>query len=242
MKIDSNIRSLIKTDAGCRQLLKELRFENGKYVCLKCKNTKAYEISGRPGVYECSSCGVQVSLTAGTFFHGKKLPLSKCFALLISHLSGETHSASQLARDIGLWVSTVWRWGQQIRFLVNDVFVDDHCVLVDCDSLRKILFRRSVETPAVGNETYKAAESAPSSDDERLAILETQGFISTHHHGVSKKYAQLYAAEYRFSLRSKEYSLKTLIDLFLRLRPVSIESVSSYSSPELIVLPTRTRD
>ncbi len=241
MKIDSNIQSLIKTDAGCRQLLKELRFENGKFVCRKCKNTKAYEISGRPGVYECSGCGVQVSLTAGTFFHGKKLPLTKCFALLISHLSGETHSASQLARDIGLWVSTVWRWGQQIRLLINDVFVDDHCVLVDCDSLRKILFRRSVETAAAGNGAYETAARAPDSDEERLAILETQGFISTHHHGVSKKYAQLYAAEYRFSLRSKEYSLKTLIGLFLGIRPVSVESVSSYSSPELIVLPTRNK-
>jgi len=240
MNIDPAIQNLLQTDAGCRQLLKKLRFENGNFVCPNCQHTNAYELSGRPGVYECSGCGKQTSLTAGTFFHGKKLPLNKCFALLIAFI-GESSSTSQISRDIGLWGSTAWRWGQQIRLLLNNLFIDDDCVLVDSALLKKILFRRSVETPAIGSEEKITPADDLCNDEERLSILETESFISTFHHGISKKYAQLYAAEFRFSLRSKRYSLKELLGLILGAGPVSVEAVSAYSSPKLIVLPNRSR-
>lgn len=242
--VNKNLQNLIQTETSCHQLLKELRFANGNFACANCHHSRAYEISGRPNVYECSHCGKQTSLTAGTFFHGKKLPLKKCFELLFSFLGKKPVSTSQLAKDLDLWESTVWRWSQQLRMILNDLFVDDDSVVVDVAFLKRVLFRRSVETPAIDSAEHNVStepEDELRSEEERLCVLETQGYVSTVHHGVSKKYAQLYAAEFRFFLRAKEQNIMSLLGLILHAGPVSVETVSAYSSPKLVVLPSRTR-
>lgn len=236
----AQVKVLIQTEAGCRQLLKEVRFANEAFDCARCRHTEAYEIKSRPGIIECANCGKQTSLTAGTFLHGKKLPLTKCFAILFAFLNNKPKSTSQLAEELDLWESTVWRWGQQIRLLLNDLFIDIEDCAVDIGVIRRVLFRRSVETPAVNSEQPQiesVASGEEYSDEERLSILKTQRFVSRYHHGVSKKYAQLYAAEYRFFLRSKQQSIKTLLGFVLGAGPVSVEDVHSYSSPQFIILP-----
>lgn len=236
----AQVQLLIQTEAGCRQLLKQVRFANEVFDCTDCGHTEAYEIKARPGILECVKCGKQTSLTTGTFLHGKKLPLTKCFGILFAFLENKPKSTSQLAKELDMWESTVWRWGQQIRLLLNGLFIDIEDCAVDIELLRRVLFRRSVETPAIDSrqqEIVPAASVEEYSEEERLSILKTQGFVSTYHHGVSKKYAQLYAAEFRFFLRSKQQSIKSLLGLILGAGPVSVEDVRSYSSPEIIILP-----
>ncbi len=236
----AQVKLLIQTEAGCRQLLKEIRFTNEAFDCTNCRHAEAYELQSRLGISECANCGKQTSLTAGTFLHGKKLPLTKCFAVLFAFLNNNPKSISQLAKELDMWESTVWRWGQQIRLLLNDLFMDSEDCAVDIELLRQVLFRRSVETPAIDSEQHQSESVAlveEYNEEERLSILKTQGFVSTYHHGVSKKYAQLYAAEFRFFLRSKQQSIKALLGLVLGAGPVSVEDVRAYSSPQFIILP-----
>jgi hypothetical protein len=56
------------TEAACIQALVDLRWPAG-FGCDKCASAKAYHLASRPRVFECSGCGHQQSITAGTIFN-----------------------------------------------------------------------------------------------------------------------------------------------------------------------------
>lgn len=68
-----------KTDDDCWEYLLSIRWLDG-YTCPKCKNKKYY-LNNRK-LAECNKCGNQISVTAGTIFHGSRKPLLLWFHVM----------------------------------------------------------------------------------------------------------------------------------------------------------------
>ena len=95
-------------EAQCREALYRLRWPQG-FVCPHCGNATGCEIQQRK-VYQCHKCHHQTSLTAGTIFHGTKLPLSKWFlAIYLLTQRKKSTSALQLSRELGVKYDTAWK-------------------------------------------------------------------------------------------------------------------------------------
>ncbi|WXG55137.1 MAG: IS1595 family transposase [Candidatus Sedimenticola sp. (ex Thyasira tokunagai)] len=96
------------TDTQCSQALHRLRWPSG-YVCPECGNATCCELKSRK-IYQCHKCHHQTSLTAGTIFHGTKLPLKKWFlAIYLLTQRKKSTSALQLSREIGVNYNTAWK-------------------------------------------------------------------------------------------------------------------------------------
>lgn len=242
--MDEDLEELIQTDAGAEQLLHELRYEANDRACPYCGHDKRYNIKTRRFLSECANpkCKKQSSLTSGTYFHGKKLPIKTCFKLLLDVMSGREISASAHAKELDVSSTTVWRWRHEVRLIQHKVFPHGDIVKIDRQLLIKILFRRSVETPAID-----AVEPSPSDCDEGIfeprstreaqSIAEANNFVSKNYKGVSEKYSQLYFAEFRFHQNAKIYPIRSLLSMIVRAGPVSIKDINNFSSPKFVDLP-----
>jgi transposase-like protein len=96
------------SEEQCRAALYQLRWPKG-YICPECGNTTGCKLKRRP-VYQCHKCHHQTSLTAGTIFHGTKLPLKKWFlAIYLLTQRKKSTSALQLSREVGVNYNTAWQ-------------------------------------------------------------------------------------------------------------------------------------
>lgn len=102
------------SEEQCRDYLYQLRFSSG-FVCPKCKNSKAWAV-GRT-LYECSECGHQTSVIAGTIFQDTRTPLKIWFTAIwwvTTQKNGA--SAKGLQQVLGLKsYKTAWTWLHKIR-------------------------------------------------------------------------------------------------------------------------------
>lgn len=102
------------TEKQCREYLYALRFPDG-FVCPKCGNWKAWTIGSL--LYECSSCGRQTSVIAGTIFQDTRKPLTSWFAA-IWWITTQKYGANAkgLQQILGLnSYQTAWTWLHKIR-------------------------------------------------------------------------------------------------------------------------------
>src|SRR6202521_4232481 len=86
------------------------------FVCPVCGKGRAAALKSRAYTYECSECGRQTSITAGTALHRTKLPLTVWFwaaHLMSTHSNGM--SARQLEDQLGLTYRTAWLLTQKLR-------------------------------------------------------------------------------------------------------------------------------
>jgi transposase-like protein len=96
------------SEQQCREALYNLRWPKG-YICPECGNTTGCELKKR-AIYQCHKCHHQTSLTAGTIFHGTKLPLTKWFlAVYLLTQRKKSTSALQLSREIAVNYNTAWK-------------------------------------------------------------------------------------------------------------------------------------
>lgn len=95
------------TEEKCAEALFASRWPKG-FVCPECGGP-AYCLLAKRGLYQCNACHTQTSLTAGTIFHGTRLPLTKWF-LAMHLLTQGKHSISilELMRQIGVSYKTAW--------------------------------------------------------------------------------------------------------------------------------------
>lgn len=97
------------TDNACADYLFAARWPDG-FVCPACGYGKAWPHRGKRFTFQCASCGLQTSVTAGTVIHGSKLSLTVWFlaAYLVStHSNGI--SALQLKSQLGVGsYKTAW--------------------------------------------------------------------------------------------------------------------------------------
>jgi len=102
------------TEEACLKYLAEIRWPEGFY-CPRCGHRQAW-ITKR-GVYRCKNCDCQVSITAGTIFHGTRKPLKLWFHA-IWYITSQKNgvSAMGLKQVLGLnRYETVWIWLHKLR-------------------------------------------------------------------------------------------------------------------------------
>ena len=102
------------TDEQCRDYLYQLRFSCG-FVCPRCQNSKSWPIG--ESLFECSKCGHQTSVIAGTIFQDTRTSLKTWFTAiwwLTTQKNGA--SAKGLQQVLGLKsYKTAWTWLHKIR-------------------------------------------------------------------------------------------------------------------------------
>jgi transposase-like protein len=103
------------TEEACQEHLFLIRWPSG-YTCPRCAHERYYFHRSRH-LYECKACRYQVSLTAGTIFHGTRTPLRKWFwtiFLMARPKSGVSMLSLQRMLKIKSY-KTVWMIGHKIR-------------------------------------------------------------------------------------------------------------------------------
>jgi len=121
------------TEDACRKYLAKLRWPTG-FRCPRCQSTDAW-LTERALMY-CKGCGRQVSVTAGTIFHGTRSSLRLWFQAMW-WLTAQKNGASALGLQhiLGLGsYETAWTWLHKLRramvrpsrdLLSGDVEVDE---------------------------------------------------------------------------------------------------------------------
>lgn len=108
------LESRFASEEACREYLARLRWADG-FMCPACKGTDAWSTSR--GLWMCTACGRQVSVTAGTIFQDTRTPLTVWFRAiwwLVSQKNGA--SALGLQRVLGLGsYRTAWTWLHKLR-------------------------------------------------------------------------------------------------------------------------------
>jgi transposase-like protein len=107
-------RERFSEEAACYQYLGQSRWPDG-FVCPQCSGRK-YWIKARRQAYECSECGHQTSVTAGTILHRTHFSLREWFwaaYLVATHTPGM--SGTQLQRQMGCSYKTAWYLLHRLR-------------------------------------------------------------------------------------------------------------------------------
>jgi transposase-like protein len=102
-----------------REYLEALRWPNG-VVCPHCGCVgEYYKLEGkahRAGLYKCSDCREQFTVTVGTLFTDSKVPLHKWLqACYLMSCSKKGISSKQLERMLGVSYKTAWFMSHRIR-------------------------------------------------------------------------------------------------------------------------------
>lgn len=97
----SEFERAFPTEESCWRQLRRMRWPHG-FRCPRCGGERSHRLS-RPHLEQCASCRYQVSATAGTVFHGTRVPLRTWFwAIFFVARHKKGISALQLQRDAGL--------------------------------------------------------------------------------------------------------------------------------------------
>ena len=111
--MESNAR--FGSDEQCREYLFQARWPDG-FRCEGCGHGDAYALRTRL-VYECTACGKQHSLLAGTLFEQTKTGLARWFLAVYPVTSSKGGiAAAELRRQLGFGsYQTAWAWLHKIR-------------------------------------------------------------------------------------------------------------------------------
>lgn len=117
------LRNLTEDEA--REMLEGIRW-NGQPVCPHCNSDKAYKLTPkegsktRKGVYKCSSCRKQFTVTVGTIFEGSRIKIADwLMAVYLMCSSKKGISAHQLHRTLGVTYKTAWFMAHRIRYAMT---------------------------------------------------------------------------------------------------------------------------
>lgn len=110
----SELESGFSSEEACRDYLYQLRWPEG-FCCPRCGHAKAWPVG--TVLYQCTHCNHQVSVVAGTIFHGTHKSLTIWFRA-IWWLVGQKNGASALGLKniLGLGsYRTAWAWLHKLR-------------------------------------------------------------------------------------------------------------------------------
>ncbi len=111
-----------------RALLERLRW-NGTPVCPRCGTIQEHKFTAREGtktharkgVYFCSDCRKQFTVTVGTIMESSHIPLAKWIgAFFLMCASKKGISALQMQRMLGVTYKTAWFMNHRIRFAMDE--------------------------------------------------------------------------------------------------------------------------
>ena len=105
------------SDDEARETFKQIRWSasNGEPSCPQCGCFGVNEYKARP-VFKCKACDHQFSVTSGTIFAGRKLPLRTLLLATAIFVNGaKGHSALQLSRDLDVQYKTAFVLSHKLR-------------------------------------------------------------------------------------------------------------------------------
>src|SRR5258706_268355 len=106
-----------------REVLVSIRWSDGA-ICPDCGADKPYTLTSKPdskhqrraGLYKCSKCRKQFTVTVGTVFDGSRIKIKDwIMALYLMCSSKKGMSAHQLHRTMGVTYKTAWFMAHRIR-------------------------------------------------------------------------------------------------------------------------------
>lgn len=120
-------KAALSNEDAAVDLMTRLRWPNGA-VCPRCGGADPYKLTpkaqpGRParrGLYKCSQCRKQFSVTTGSVFESSHLPLSKwLMAIHLMSASKKGMSALQLQRMLGITYRAAWFVNHRLRLAMS---------------------------------------------------------------------------------------------------------------------------
>jgi transposase-like protein len=109
-----DLEQMFSTEEDCLNYLRDIRWSKG-FICPRCKGNQAWRVAGE--LQECSTCGRQTSVIAGTIFQDTKKPLVLWFRaiwLITSQKYGTNALGLQRVLGLGSY-RTAWTWLQKLR-------------------------------------------------------------------------------------------------------------------------------
>jgi len=103
-------------DEACLAYLERLRWGGG-FVCRFCGSVGGEWWTVRRGLRRCAACRHETSVTAGTIFHGSRLPLNSWFAAVwyvVNQKQGVSALGLQSVLGFGSY-QTAWAWLHKLR-------------------------------------------------------------------------------------------------------------------------------
>jgi transposase-like protein len=105
------------SDEEARAVFQSIRWSDngGEPYCPECGCLDVYGYACRP-IYRCQGCGKQFSLTSGTIFASRKMPVRDILLAIAIFVNGaKGHSALQLSRDLDCQYKTAFVLAHKIR-------------------------------------------------------------------------------------------------------------------------------
>lgn len=117
----NQFRKFFPNEGACRKYLEKVVWPHGR-ICPHCGCLKSWLLPGasaRPGLYECSGCRRQFTVTTKTPMHSTKLPLRTwLLAMYFMINSSKGVSSVFLAKWLGVNQKTAWKIGHGIRAMM----------------------------------------------------------------------------------------------------------------------------
>lgn len=118
----NQFRNMFSGESACRKYLEQVVWPHGR-VCPHCGCLKSWLLSGpsaRAGLYECSGCKGQFTVTTKTPLHSTKLPLRTwLLAMYFMINSSKGISSVYLAKWLGVNQKTAWKISHAIRAMMT---------------------------------------------------------------------------------------------------------------------------
>ena len=105
------------SEEEARQTFQSIRWDDngGEPYCPRCGCVAVYSYASRP-IFKCKGCNHQFSVTSGTIFASRKLPIRDyLLAIAIFANGAKGHSALQLSRDLNVQYKTAFVLAHKIR-------------------------------------------------------------------------------------------------------------------------------
>lgn len=103
------------TDVEALETFKAIRWTDGKPFCSRCGSVELYDCKPEK-LWKCKGCSYRFSVTSGTIFASRKLPLRDILAAIAIFVNGaKGHSALQLSRELNVQYKTAFVLSHKIR-------------------------------------------------------------------------------------------------------------------------------
>ena len=103
----------------CWEAVHHARWPDG-FVCPRCAG-KRYSFPEPKKLFQCSACGTQTSVRAGTIFHHSKLPLTTWFLGIYCRTQAKNSIAAlELMRTLGVAYNTAWLMKQKLMQVMHE--------------------------------------------------------------------------------------------------------------------------
>jgi transposase-like protein len=105
------------SEEQARDTFRKIRWHatDGAPICPRCECAAVYEYKSRP-LFKCKACNHQFTVTSGTIFASRKLPVRDYLLAIAIFVNGaKGHSALQLSRDLDCQYKTAFVMAHKIR-------------------------------------------------------------------------------------------------------------------------------